>query len=182
MIRKLMLALALALPSALSGPVLAQDAAATVSVEGWERQVAPTGTVFFRCRAASCAAPSTVSYRPQTVGRLPPVAEFRRRQEEVNRRMVEQSNGRLSRVDLLDVAESERAGARMLTAVKLLVPVSGASQYMATSLVIQGERGVSIVSSAPTETAARANLATFIPIVLLQGQLAPPRAPAPRNP
>ena len=180
MIRKLLLALSLVLPLAPAGPAAAQDA--TVTIDGWERQAASTGTVYFRCRSASCAAQSTVSYRPQTASRLPPLAEFRRRQEEVNRRMVEGSNGRLSRVDVLDVGESERAGAKVLTAVKLLVSVNGPSQYMASGLVMDGLRSFSIVSTASTEAAARANLATFIPIVLLQGQLAPRNAPAPRNP
>ncbi|MDP3546499.1 MAG: hypothetical protein Q8S29_09995 [Phreatobacter sp.] len=172
MIRKLVLAFALVLPLALPGTAAAQGAAG--SVAGWERQVAATGTVFFRCRAASCTAQSTVSYRPQQAGRMPSVAAFRQRQEETNRRMVEGSNGRLTRVDILDVAESERAGAKVLTAVKLLVAASGPNQYLATSLVMQGQKAFSIVSTAPTDAAARANLATFIPVVLLQGDLTPP--------
>jgi len=182
MIRKLVLTLAVALtlPLALPGQASAQGAA--VSVDGWERQVAQTGTVFFRCRAAACTAQSTVSYRAQQVTRMPPVPAFRQRQEETNRRMVESSNGRLTRVDILDVAESERAGAKVMTAVKLLVSANGPNQYLATSLVIQGQKAFSIVSTAPTEAAARANLQTFIPIVLLQGDLTPPAAPAPRNP
>jgi len=177
MIRKLALALTLLLPLALPGPASAQGAG--VTVDGWERQVAATGTVFFRCRAASCMAQSTVSYRPQQAGRMPALAAFRQRQEETNRRMVEGSNGRLTRVDILEVAESERAGAKVMTAVKLMVSASGPNQYLATSLVIQGQKAFSIVSTAPTDAAARANLATFIPIVLLQGDLTPP---ARRNP
>ncbi len=177
MIRKLVLALALVLPLGLPGQASAQGAA--VSVDGWERQVAATGTVFFRCRSASCTAQSTVSYRPQQAGRMPALAAFRQRQEETNRRMVEGSNGRLTRIDILEVAESERAGAKVMTAVKLMVSASGPNQYLATSLVIQGQKAFSIVSTAPTDAAARANLATFIPIVLLQGDLTPP---ARRNP
>lgn len=177
MIRKLVLAVALVLPLGLPGQASAQGAA--VSVDGWERQVAATGTVFFRCRSASCTAQSTVSYRPQQAGRMPALAAFRQRQEETNRRMVEGSNGRLTRVDILEVAESERAGANVMTAVKLMVSASGPNQYLATSLVIQGQKAFSIVSTAPTDAAARANLATFIPIVLLQGDLTPP---ARRNP
>jgi len=180
MIRKLLLAFALLLPLALPGTASAQGAA--ISVDGWERQVAATGTVFFRCRSASCTAQSTVSYRPQQAGRMPSVAAFRQRQEETNRRMVEGSNGRLTRVDILDVTESERAGAKVLTAVKLLVSASGPNQYLATALVMQGQKAFSIVSTASTDAASRANLATFIPIVLLQADLTPPAAPASRNP
>lgn len=177
MFRKLVLTLALILPLAVSVQASAQGA--EVSIDGWERQVAQTGTVFFRCRSASCTAQSTVSYRVQPAGRMPTVAAFRQRQEETNRRMVEGSNGRLTRVDILDVAESERAGAKVITAVKLLVAASGPNQYLATSLVMQGQKAFSIVSTAPTDAAARANLATFIPAVLLQGDLTPP---ARRNP
>ena len=179
MIRLFALALALILSPVPPAPASAQGAA--VTIEGWDRQVADTGTVYFRCRAATCAAQSTVSYRSQSVTRMPSVAEFRRRQEETNRRMVETSNGRLSRVEMIDVAEADQAGAKTLTAVKLLVASAGANQYLATSLVLQGGRAFSIVSTAPSEAAARANLTTFIPVVLLQGGLTPPPAPAGRS-
>ncbi len=153
-----------------------------MSIAGWERQVASTGTVYYRCRAASCTVQSTVSYRTQPPGRMPSVAEFRQGQERVNQRMVESSNGRLSRVDMIEVAESERAGARVLTAVKLMVAASGPNQYLATALVMQGQKAFSIVSTAPTDAAARSNLATFIPVVLLQVQLQPQGTPPRRNP
>lgn len=180
MIRLFALALGLALAPLSAVPAAAQGA--TVSVDGWERQTAETGTVYFRCRAASCAAQSTISYRSQSVTRMPPVAEFRRRQEETNRRMVESSNGRLTRVEMIDVAEADQAGAKTLTAVKLLVASSGTNEYLATSLVLQGTRAFSVVSTAPTEAAARANLRTFIPVVMLQGNLTPAPAPAGRTP
>lgn len=177
MIRLVALALGLALAPLSAAPAAAQGA--VVSVDGWERQTGESGSVYFRCRAATCAAQSTISYRSQSVTRMPPVAEFRRRQEETNRRMVESSNGRLSRVEMIDVAEADQAGAKTLTAVKLLVASSGSNQYLATSLVLQGGRAFSIVSTAPNEAAARANLRTFIPVVLLQGNLTPAPAPAP---
>jgi hypothetical protein len=180
MMRMFLLALSVILPPLVAAPASAQDSA--VSIAGWERQVASTGTVYYRCRAASCTVQSTVSYRTQPPGRMPSVAEFRQGQERVNQRMVESSNGRLSRVDMIDVAESERVGAKLVTAVKLLVPANGPNQYLATALVVDGPRRFSIVSTAPNEAAARANLTTFVPVVMLQVQLQPQGTPPARNP
>jgi uncharacterized membrane protein len=186
MIRRLVLALGLAAASLGPAPLaIAQEAAGgvVVNVEGWERQVAQTGTTFYRCKpGGTCAAGSTVSYRGQAAAPVPTVAVFRERQDGVNRRMVEQSNGRLSAVELIEVAESTRGSAKVLTAVKALVATSGPRQYLATSLVADGDRHFSIVSTAATEAAARANVATFLPVLLAapRGATAPPPAQANR--
>lgn len=181
MIRRLVLALGLAAATLGPAPLaIAQEAAGVVvNVEGWERQVAQTGTTFYRCKpGGTCAAGSTVSYRGQAAAPVPTVAVFRERQEGVNRRMVEQSNGRLSAVEIIEVAESTRGSAKVLTAVKALVATSGPRQYLATSLVADGDRHFSIVSTAATEAAARANVATFLPALLAapRGATAPPPA------
>lgn len=182
MIRRLVLALGLTAATLGPAPLaIAQEAASgvVVNVEGWERQVAQTGTTFYRCKpGGTCAAGSTVSYRGQAAAPVPTVAVFRERQEGVNRRMVEQSNGRLSAVEIIEVAESTRGSAKVLTAVKALVATSGPRQYLATSLVADGDRHFSIVSTAATEAAARANVATFLPALLAapRGATAPPPA------
>lgn len=184
MIRRLVLAFGLAAASPGPAPLaLAQEApqAAVVTVDGWERQVAQTGTIFYRCKpGGTCAAGSTVSYRGQAVAPVPTVAVYRERQEGLNRRMVEQSNGRLSAVEIIEVAESTRGSAKVLTAVKALVAVNGPRQFLATSLVADGDRHLSIVSTAGTEAAARANIATFLPVLLAAPRSAttPPPAPA----
>ncbi len=184
MIRRLVFALGLAAVTLGPAPVVqAQEAASgvVVTVEGWERQVAQTGTTFYRCKpGGTCAAGSTVSYRGQAAAPVPTVAVFRERQEGVNRRMVEQSNGRLSAVEIIEVAESTRGSAKVLTAVKALVATSGPRQFLATSLVADGDRHFSIVSTAATEAAARANIATFLPALLAapRGATTPPAAPA----
>jgi len=184
MIRRLVLAFGLAAASLGPAPLaFAQEApaAAVVTVDGWERQVAQTGTTFYRCKpGGTCAAGSTVSFRGQAAAPMPTVAVYRERQEGLNRRMVEQSNGRLSAVEIIEVAESTRGSAKVLTAVKALVAVSGPRQFLATSLVADGDRHFSIVSTAGTEAAARANVATFLPVLLAAPRSAtmPPPAPA----
>lgn len=184
MIRRLVVALGLAAATLAPAPMLhAQEApaAAVVNVEGWERQVAQTGTVFYRCKpGGSCAAGSTVSFRGQAAAPVPTVAVYRERQEGLNRRMVEHSNGRLSAVEIIEVAESTRGTAKVLTAVKALVAVNGPRQFLATSLVADGDRHFSIVSTAATEAASRANVATFLPALLAapRSATAPPPAPA----
>ena len=158
------------------GPAAAQLGAA-VTIDGWERSTASTGTTYYRCRASTCAPNSTVSYRAQEPGRLPPLATFRAQHEAQNQRLIAASNGRITRIEMIETSEGENAGARLQTAVKVIESSDGRREYLATSLVADDARRFSIVSTAPSEAAARTNLQTFLPIVRLSGHLE--RAPAP---
>lgn len=177
--RMLPAALVLAVLSAVSPPVQAQDRPPGIaaSIDGWQRQVAETGTVYFHCRAATCPAGAAVSYRLQSDGPAPTLEAFRAHHEVLNRRMVEQSNGRLARIELIEVAQGREAGAEVLTAVKALESATGSRQFMASSMVSDGPRRFTMVSTAGTEADARTGLRMFLPVVLLQTQLGgqPPR-------
>lgn len=161
--------------------VQAQDRpSAAASIDGWQRRVAETGTVFFQCRAASCPAGAAVSYRMQGTGPQMSLEVFRRHHEELGRRMVEQSQGQLARIELIEVSQSREEGAEILTAVRLVARAEGGDEFMASSVVVDDGRRFSMVSTARTEADARMGLRLFLPVVLLQTRLdagRPPRAP-----
>lgn len=166
-------ALVLAVVAAAAPAAPAQDrpSAAAASIDGWQRQVAETGTVFFHCRAASCPAGSTVSYRMQGTGQQMTMEAFRNHHEALGRRMVDQSQGRLTRVDLIEISQSREAGAEVLTAVRLVARAEGGEEFMASSVVVDEGRRFSIVSTARSEIDARTGLRMFLPVVLLQTRL-----------
>lgn len=161
------LALSLILGTA-AEPLRAQ--ATAVDVNGWERSAAATGTIYYRCRVATCAAGSTVSYRAQQAVRFGPLSAFRAHHEQVNQRMIAASQGRVSRVETLEVQEGETAGARSQTIVKMIEFADGRREAMATGIFSDGTRHISVVSTAPTGEAARANLAAFVPVAMLAVQ------------
>lgn len=168
----------LAVSLAVSGGA-ARAQGVAMSLDGWERSVAPTGTVFYRCTApASCGQGSVASYRQQPDGPLPSLAVFRAQNESMNRRMVEGSGGRVLRVDLVEIAESEVAGAKVQTAVKTISHADGRREYLATSVFSDGQRHYSLVSTATVESMARANLQVFLPVVMLAAQIGGKPAPA----
>ncbi|MGL4285875.1 MAG: hypothetical protein ACRCVA_05995 [Phreatobacter sp.] len=168
------LAISLALPGA-----AARAQGVAMSLDGWDRSVAPTGTVFYRCTApASCGQGSVASYRQQPNGPLPSLAVYRAQNESVDRRMVEGSGGRVLRVDLIEIAESEVAGAQVQTAIKAINHSDGRREYLATSVFSDGQRHYSLVSTALEERTARANLQAFLPVVMLAAQIGGKPAPA----
>ncbi|MBN8941846.1 MAG: hypothetical protein J0H01_20230 [Rhizobiales bacterium] len=168
----------LALALALSGGA-ARAQGVAMGVDGWDRSVAPTGTVFYRCTApASCGQGSVASYRQQPNGPLPSLAVFRAQNESINRRMVEGSGGRVLSVDLIEIAESEVARAKVQTAIKAINHSDGRREYLATSVFSDGERHYSLVSTAAGEPMARANLQAFLPVVMLAAQIGGKPAPA----
>jgi predicted carbohydrate-binding protein with CBM5 and CBM33 domain len=158
---RLLSAVTLILAAALglaSGPAGAQGSA--IEVSGWERSTAATGTIYYRCRAATCAASSTVSYRPQQTVQFAPLTAFRAHHDVVNQRMIGASQGRIARIDTLDASEGDVSGAR--------------SQ---TGIVSDGTRHFSIVSTAPTDAVARTNMQTFLPMIMLSTHLGAPPVP-----
>lgn len=182
MLRSVLPPLALVVAILAAPGVQAQDrpSAAAASIDGWQRRVAETGTVFFQCRAASCPAGAAVSYRMQGTGPQMSLEVFRRHHEELGRRMVEQSQGQLARIELIEVSQSREEGAEILTAVRLVARSEGAEEFMASSVVVDDGRRFSMVSTARTEADARMGLRLFLPVVLLQTRLdagRPPRAP-----
>jgi hypothetical protein len=152
-------------------PFVAAAQGVALDISGWQRRTASTGTIYYQCTASTCAPNSTVSYRQQGPALLGPIAAFRSQHEALNRRMVEASNGRLVKVEMIEVSEDERDGAHVHTAVKVIESADGRREYLATSSISDGQRHFSIVSTAPTEAAARAHLKTFVPVVMLTGQL-----------
>ena len=136
--------------------------------------------MFFHCRAASCPAGAAVSYRMQGTGAQMTMEAFRNHHEMLGRRMVEQSQGRFTRVDLIEISQSREAGAEVLTAVRLVARAEGGDEFMASSVVVDEGRRFSIVSTARTEGDARTGLRMFLPVVLMQTRLdagRPTRAP-----
>jgi len=170
--RILTAALALAVLAALPAAPEAQDrpAGAAASIDGWQREVAETGTVYFHCRAATCPVGAAVSYRMQPGDRALTLEDFRTHHEVLNRRMVEQSGGRFVRVEMIEVAQSSEAGAQVLTAVKAVEEAAGDRQFMASSLVTDGPRRFTMVSTGRTEADARTGLRMFLPVVMMQTQ------------
>ena len=151
-------------------PAEAQGAA--INVSGWQRSEAATGTIFYRCSVPGhCGLGSTVSYRRQADGPLPDLATFRAQNESADRALVERSDGRVARVDILETTEGRVAGASMQTAVKMIDYAGGQREYMVTQRVSDGTRSYSIVSTGGQEGATRANLQIFLPIVMLAGEI-----------
>jgi hypothetical protein len=142
-----------------------------VTPEGWQRTVAETGTVFYRCQSATCPANSVISYRQQRDG--PPMAfeTFQRSHVLTNQRMVEQSNGALIAVDMIEIGQRKMGETLVYTAVKLLRRASGQDEFYIATLFFDAGRNYSIVASATSERAARANMDQFLPIVMLAAQL-----------
>jgi hypothetical protein len=168
------LSLAVALAAA---PESARAQGSAIEVSGWERSTAATGTIYFRCRAPTCAAGATVSYRPQQTVQFGPLSAFRAHHEVVNQRMIGASQGRIARIETLAASEGEIAGARSQTIVKVIEFTDGRREAMATGIVSDGTRHFSIVSSAPTDDVARTNMQTFLPMIMLSGQLGGKPAP-----
>lgn len=152
-----------------ASPLAAQGMA--VTPDGWQRSVAETGTVYFRCAASSCPTGSTVSYRQQRDGPLMPFPDFQRFQAQSNQRMVEQSNGSLRSVEMIELAQRTQSEHQVFTAVKVLHRANGTDEYFVASVLSDGQRSYSVVSSASTERAARANMDLFLPIVMLIGKM-----------
>jgi predicted carbohydrate-binding protein with CBM5 and CBM33 domain len=175
---RLLSAVTLILAAALglaSGPAGAQGSA--IEVSGWERSTAATGTIYYRCRAATCAASSTVNYRPQQTVQFAPLTAFRAHHDVVNQRMIGASQGRIARIDTLDASEGDVSGARSQTIVKLIEFTDGRREAMATGIVSDGTRHFSIVSTAPTDAVARTNMQTFLPMIMLSTHLGAPPVP-----
>lgn len=153
-------------------PLAAKAQSTALEVSGWERSVATTGTTYYRCRASTCDATAAVSFRPQQLTQLGTLAALRAQHEDVNSRMIQAGQGRVSRVTTTDVSEGENAGARVQTLVKSIDFSDGRREFMAVAMALdEGQRVYSIVSTAPSEAAARANLTTFLPVILLSGRL-----------
>jgi hypothetical protein len=170
--RRLLSALAIALALAAPlGVAAARAQGAAIEVNGWERSTAATGTIYYRCGGATCTPGSTVSYRPQERVQFAPLAAFRAQHEVVNRRMIDASQGRIVRIETVDASESDAAGARSQTIVKMIEFTDGRREAMATGIVSDGTRHFSIVSTAPGHAAAQTNLQTFLPMVMLSGHL-----------
>lgn len=150
-------------------PVRAQGVA--IEVSGWERSTAATGTIYYRCGGATCAPGSTVSYRPQERVQFAPLAAFRAQHELVNQRMIAASQGRIARVETVDASENDAAGQRSQSVVKIIEFTDGRREAMATSIVSDGTRHFSIVSTAPSHAVAQTNLRTFLPMVMLSGHI-----------
>lgn len=150
-------------------PAFAQGIA--VTPDGWQRTVAETGTVFYRCQAATCPAGSTVSYRQQRDGPLMPFADFQRFNVQTNQRMVEQSNGTVRSVEMIEIGQRTMAENQFYTAVKIIHRASGRDEFYVSTIFSDGRRHYSVVSSAGSERDARANMDQFLPIVMLASQM-----------
>lgn len=161
--------LALLLAALAAVPAAAQGVA--VTPEGWQRNVAETGTVFYRCQAATCPANSVISYRQQRDGPPMPFDTFERSNALTNQRMVEQSNGALVAVDMIEIGQRRMGETLIYTAVKLLRRASGQNEVYIATLFFDAGRNYSVVSSAGSERDARANMDQFLPIVMLAAQL-----------
>lgn len=163
----------------LLSPVAAKAQPAAVDIDGWERSQATTGTIYYRCRAATCDPSATVSYRPQQLTRLGTLEALRAQHEDINARMIQASQGRLRRVVTLDAGEADNSGAQVQTLLKAMEFTDGRREVMAVAMVLdEGPRAYSVVSTAPTEAAARANLSLVLPVILLAGRIA--AKPTPR--
>lgn len=148
-----------------------------VTVDGWERSVASTGTTYYRCRVEACSANSAVSYRQQESAPLGPLATLRAQHDALNQRMVASSQGRVARVETIDAGEGEIAGAQQQTIVKTVEFSDGRREFMVVSLVSDGSRRFSIVSTAVSDAAARGNLRALLPMIMLSGHLGGQPAP-----
>jgi hypothetical protein len=160
--------LALSAPLGVAG---ARAQGAAIEVNGWQRSTAATGTIYYRCGGTTCAPGSTVSYRPQERVQFAPLATFRAHHDTVNQRMIDASQGRIARIQSVDASESDSAGTRSQTIVKMIEFTDGRREAMATGIVSDGTRHFSIVSTAPDHAAAQTNLQTFLPMVMLSGHL-----------
>ncbi|MBL8571103.1 MAG: hypothetical protein JNK84_18680 [Phreatobacter sp.] len=169
--RRMFVLVAIAALAALPGLAPARAQGVAIEVSGWERSTAATGTIYYRCGGATCAPGSTVSYRPQERVQFASLAAFRAQHELVNQRMIAASQGRIARVETVDASENDTAGQRSQTVVKAIAFADGRREVMATSIVSDGTRHFSIVSTAPDHAAARANLQTFLPMVMLSGHI-----------
>ncbi|QCI62888.1 hypothetical protein [Phreatobacter stygius] len=180
--RRALLSILAAASLAVSGLVSAGTASAqgvAMSVDGWARSEAATGTVFYRCTAvASCGQGATVSYRKQADGPLSSLATYRTQNETVDRNLIERSAGRVLSIDILEVIETEVAGAKVQTAVKVITQAGGQREYLTSTRFSDGQRHYSLVSSGPDERVVRANLAVFLPVVMLAAQIGGKPAPA----
>jgi hypothetical protein len=175
---RLLSAFALSLAVVLSAaPESVRAQGSAIEVSGWERSTASTGTIYYRCRAATCAAGATVSYRLQQTVQFAPIAAFRAHHETVNQRMIGASQGRIARIETLDASDGEMAGARTQTIVKVIEFTDGRREAMATGIVSDGTRHFSIVSTAPTDDVARTNMQAFLPMIMLSGHLGQTPAP-----
>ncbi|QCK88010.1 hypothetical protein E8L99_20760 [Phreatobacter aquaticus] len=161
--------LALLVVAFASLPALAQGIA--VTPEGWQRNVAETGTVFYRCQAATCATNSVVSYRQQRDGPMMSFESFERSNALTNQRMVEQSNGNLRAVEVVEIGQRTVRDTTIFTTVKLIRRTNGSEQYYIATLFSDGRRSFSVVSSADRERDARANMDQFLPVVMLVAQM-----------
>lgn len=128
-------------------------------LEGWAREVAQTGTIFYQCQVDRCGRGSTVSVRRQT-GPSPSAAQLERLAEERARAIRDRSNGEIIGVSTgrASVTGDDvlRQG-RLTQDLELAGSAAGTSPFWTNGFVASRTLTFTIVSSAQTRQWADAN-------------------------
>lgn len=142
-----------------------------VEYQGWERSLAQTGTMYYRCTLPSCGPNGLVSYHEQGDAPLPPFEAFRRDGLARNERIVAQSNGRVQRIDLVDSSNTNSDGWNVYQLHAAIIYADGKREYMSTARFFDGKHQYSLVSTADEGEPARTNLGNFLPVIMLVSKL-----------
>ena len=146
-------------PPELQRPQRAGPQGGIATPRGWRRDAVASGTTYFRCAGAStCQDGDAVSYVVQPPGPIFTMDVFRDRQERVNQRLRSERGYR--NIDMA-VRDESRGDTIVYVADLDLTDAAGTDSAWISVYIARNQRHVTLISTAPTLAAARANIAGF---------------------
>lgn len=150
---------------ALDQTVSIDPATGAISVGGWARRVADTGTIFYTCEDDFCGRGSIVSMRRQPQPAAPDADAMRRSEGRVADAIRERSKGQIARIDIGEPAVSRNGRFSVGEVARDVVAAPGAALdlhlHWKSGYVTSPELMVSLSASSNTRRNCDDNYATF---------------------